>query len=59
MVIPENRDGKTLGDANSKSVPAANQTVSTRKGGIQHEDNSESKVIACLYKNMYAGLINQ
>lgn len=40
MVVPENRDGKITDDPKLK----ANQTVSTRKGGVKVDDDCESKV---------------
>lgn len=45
MVIPENRDGKLVDGAKLKYDSAsANQTVSTRKGGLHVTDDQESRV---------------
>ncbi|KAF6017698.1 ERCC4 [Bugula neritina] len=46
MIIPEDRDGKIVEDQNEqRAAVAANQTVTSRKGGLQPKESQDSKVI--------------
>jgi len=45
MIIPEDRDGKIVEDQNEqRAAVAANQTVTSRKGGLQPKESQDSKV---------------
>lgn len=54
MVIPENRDGKYVDDAEmQRGVKSANQTVSSRRGGLQDQSTQPKRVYLTLKESLH------